>query len=132
MKTKSTTWWENASRDEIHHRQDALLRRFLRDRVVPFTTHYGAMFRGLGMGADEIRGTGDLVKLLSVLELAIILEPGAADEIRDRARVYLRLECFTQARAGFESYLQLAPEAKDATAVRDQLVDLANRVTLIH
>ena len=76
--------------------------------------------------------TGDLVKLLSVLELAIILEPGAADEIRDRARVYLRLECFTQARAGFESYLQLAPEAKDATAVRDQLVDLANRVTLIH
>ena len=76
--------------------------------------------------------TSDLVKLLSVLDLAIILEPGAADEIRDRARVYLRLECFTQARADFESYLQLVPEAKDATAVREQLVDLANRVTLIH
>ena len=110
MKTKSTTWWENASRDEIHHRQDALLRRFLRDRVVPFTTHYGAMFRGLGMGADEIRGTGDLVKLpftskadlvtpkdfviipdekilkhqWSTLKLAVTHGPGGAKELLER------------------------------------------------
>jgi regulator of sirC expression with transglutaminase-like and TPR domain len=76
--------------------------------------------------------TNDLVRLLSVLDRAIILEPGAADEIRDRARVYLRLEWFAQARADFESYLQLAPQAQDALAVREQLVDLARQVTLIH
>jgi regulator of sirC expression with transglutaminase-like and TPR domain len=76
--------------------------------------------------------TNDLVRLLSVLDQAIILEPGAVGEIRDRARVYLRLEWFAQARADFESYLRLAPEAKDAGAVREQLVDLAKRVTLIH
>jgi len=76
--------------------------------------------------------TNDLVKLLSVLDRAIILEPGAAGEVRDRARVYLRLECFAQARADFEYYLKLAPEAKDAAAVREQLVDLAKQVTLIH
>jgi len=40
-----------------------MLRRFLRERVVPFTAHYGKMFRELGMDAAEIRGTADLVKL---------------------------------------------------------------------
>ncbi len=76
--------------------------------------------------------SNDLIKLLSVLDQAIILEPGAAGEVRDRARVYLRLECFAQARANFEYYLKLAPEAKDAAAVREQLVDLAKQVTLVH
>lgn len=74
----------------------------------------------------------NLVKLLAVLDQVIILEPTAAEEIRDRGRVYMRLELFPQARADFESYLRLAPEAKDATAVRDQLVSLAKQVTLIH
>lgn len=76
--------------------------------------------------------TNDLVKLLSVLDQAVILDPGAAGEVRDRAMVYLRLECFTQARADFESYLKLAPEAQDAAAVREQLINLAKQVTLIH
>ncbi|RYD37303.1 MAG: phenylacetate--CoA ligase family protein [Verrucomicrobiaceae bacterium] len=40
-----------------------MLRRFLRERVVPFTAHYGRMFRELGLDAADIRGTGDLVKL---------------------------------------------------------------------
>jgi len=74
----------------------------------------------------------DLVKLLAVLDQAIILEPAASDEIRDRAAIYLRLECFAQARADFETYLRLAPEAKDAAAVRERLIDLAKQVTLIH
>lgn len=63
MKPASPTWWENASHDEITHRQDALLRRFLRERVVPFTAHYGAMFRELGLDARDIRSTADLTKL---------------------------------------------------------------------
>ena len=74
----------------------------------------------------------DLVKLLSVLDRAIILEPAAVEQIRDRALVYCRLECFAQARTDFETYLRLAPEAKDAAVVREQLVDLAKQVTLIH
>ena len=74
----------------------------------------------------------DLVRLLSVLDLTLILDPGAAEHIRDRAGVYLRLECFAQARADFETYLRLAPEAKDAAAIREQVVSLARQVTLIH
>ena len=74
----------------------------------------------------------DLVKLLSVLDRAIILEPAAVEEIRERALVYCRLECFAQARTDLETYLRLAPDAKDAAAVREQLGDLAKQVTLIH
>jgi len=74
----------------------------------------------------------NLVKLLSVLDQAIVLEPGAVDEILDRARVYLRLECFAQARSDFETYLRLAPQAPDAQQVREQLVNLARQVNLIH
>jgi len=37
-----------------------------------------------------------------------------------------------QAKDDFDRYLQLAPDADDATAVREQIVDLAKQVVLIH
>lgn len=74
----------------------------------------------------------DFGKCLSVFDRLIILDPAAAEEIRDRGALYLHLECFTQARADFASYLRLAPGAPDAHAVREQLVDLAKRATYIH
>ena len=88
--------------------------------------------RMLGNLRGIFANTNDLVRLLSVLDLVLILDPGAAEQVRDRAGVYLRLECFSQARADFETYLRLAPDAKDATAIREQLVSLANRTTLLH
>jgi regulator of sirC expression with transglutaminase-like and TPR domain len=74
----------------------------------------------------------DLVKLLGVLDRAIILDPAGADTVRDRGAVYLRLECYAQARTDFETYLRLAPQADDAEAVREQLVSLAKKVTFLH
>jgi regulator of sirC expression with transglutaminase-like and TPR domain len=104
----------------------------LRDEYLKAASKKDILRRLLGNLKGIYTKTNNLVKLLSVLDRAIILDPGAVDEIRDRARVYLRLECFPQARADFEAYLRLAPEAKDAQAVREQLVDLAKQVTLIH
>lgn len=61
MNTRNTNpWWDTASRDEIHHRQDALLRRFLKDRVVPFSTYYGKLFKDRGIAVGDIHGTDDL------------------------------------------------------------------------
>lgn len=74
----------------------------------------------------------DPVKLLSVLDRIIILEPAAVEEFRDRGLVYRELECFAQARSDLETYLRLAPHASDAARVREQWVDLAKHVTLIH
>jgi regulator of sirC expression with transglutaminase-like and TPR domain len=44
----------------------------------------------------------------------------------------MRLECVGQAKDDLERSLQLAPNAEDATAVREQIIDLAKRVVLIH
>ena len=104
----------------------------LRDEYLKPAGKKDILKRMLGNLKGIYAKTNDLVKLLSVLDQAVILEPGAVDQIRDRARVCLRLEWFAQARSDFETYLQLAPEAKDAAVVREQLVDLAKRVTLIH
>jgi phenylacetate-coenzyme A ligase PaaK-like adenylate-forming protein len=57
------TWWATASPDEIHNRQDALLRRFLTTRVVPFTGFYRDMFSKLGIDACDIGSTDDLTRL---------------------------------------------------------------------
>jgi regulator of sirC expression with transglutaminase-like and TPR domain len=72
------------------------------------------------------------VEALAVLDRLIILSPAAAAEVRDRGAVYLRLECFTQAREDFETYLRMAPNAKDAAAVRAEIISLGTLVTRIH
>ncbi|TMA91421.1 MAG: tetratricopeptide repeat protein [Deltaproteobacteria bacterium] len=74
----------------------------------------------------------DLVKSLSVLDRLLILDPASAEDARDRGVVYLRLECYAQAREDFETYLRLRPNAEDAMLVREQLVRLAKEGTRIH
>jgi regulator of sirC expression with transglutaminase-like and TPR domain len=74
----------------------------------------------------------DLIKTLAVLDRLIILDPAAAGEVRDRGLLHLRLECFSQAREDFQTYLRLAPSASDAVAIRAQIVQLANRATTLH
>ena len=78
------------------------------------------------------RKKNDLVKSLTVLDRLIILDPTVKDDIRERGGLYLRLECFTQARADFEAYLRLAPDADDAASIREQIISLANQETLLH
>ena len=74
----------------------------------------------------------DFVKALAALDRMMIAEPNLAEDLRERGQVYLALEYFPQAKADFESYLRLAPDAPDAEKIRDQLVDLARRGTSIH
>ncbi len=78
------------------------------------------------------RKKNDLVKNLTVLDRLIILDPTSITDIRERGALYARLECFTQARADFESYLRLAPDADDAASIREQIIALASQETLIH
>jgi len=75
---------------------------------------------------------GDFGQALSVFDRLIILDPAAAEEVRDRGLVYFEVEDFSQAREDFETYLRLAPDARDAAAIREQLAGLAKRGTLVH
>ena len=74
----------------------------------------------------------NLVKGLTVLDHLLILDPTSAEDARDRALVYLNLECYTRAREDFETYLRLRPDAEDAGLVREQILRLVKEVTRIH
>jgi len=74
----------------------------------------------------------NFLKILAVLQRLVVLDPSSAEDIRDRGSVYLKLECFQYALADFESYLGLVPNAKDADAVREEIVTLRKQVQQIH
>lgn len=63
MQNPKTAWWAAASPERMALREDALLRRFLGTRAVPFTAHYRRMFSESGIAAEDIRSTDDLVKI---------------------------------------------------------------------
>jgi regulator of sirC expression with transglutaminase-like and TPR domain len=70
------------------------------------------------------RERGDLFRALAAAERVIALEPAAAEEYRDRAGIYLDLECFRAALSDFRSYLMLKPGAEDAAVVQRRVVEL--------
>jgi regulator of sirC expression with transglutaminase-like and TPR domain len=74
----------------------------------------------------------DLVKALAALDRMMIAEPNLAEDLRERGQIYLDLEYFPQAKADFEGYLRLAPDAPDADKIRGYLAELAGRGTSIH
>ncbi|HSC93844.1 MAG TPA: tetratricopeptide repeat protein [Burkholderiales bacterium] len=66
----------------------------------------------------------DFSRALAAADRVITLEPGAADEYRDRASIYMELECFRAALSDFRNYLMLKPGADDAAAVQRRVVEL--------
>jgi regulator of sirC expression with transglutaminase-like and TPR domain len=70
-------------------------------------------------------GKGDWLRALSACERAIALRPAdAGEEYRDRADIYLRLECFRAALGDLHTYLRQCPGAEDAPAVRSRIAEL--------
>lgn len=125
---------------EIKSRKDL---RVMLDRLSGSTVSFRAEFlaatgkkqilkRMLGNLKAIYLQNGDFGQALSVFDRLIILDPGAPGEIRDRGLLYLELEYLAQAREDFETYLSLAPNARDAERVRDELVKLARRGAWIH
>lgn len=57
------SWWGSASLDELHHRQSKRLKRFLRDRLVPFAAHYRRIFKSLDLDPRDFRSTEHLTGL---------------------------------------------------------------------
>jgi regulator of sirC expression with transglutaminase-like and TPR domain len=63
-------------------------------------------------------------KALAVAGRILALAPEAAEEFRDRGRIYLDLECFRAALADFQQYLCLKPQATDAPLIRAKVQEL--------
>lgn len=64
----------------------------------------------------------DFERALSIVQRLLIVEPSSAQDIRDRGLLYLKQECFLQAKADLERYLNMAPDAEDAGTIREYLL----------
>jgi regulator of sirC expression with transglutaminase-like and TPR domain len=56
----------------------------------------------------------DKQRALRVVDLLVKVQPGSAEDLRDRGVLYASLDCYGLAARDLESYLALAPRAKDA------------------
>jgi regulator of sirC expression with transglutaminase-like and TPR domain len=74
----------------------------------------------------------ELVKALGALDRMMIAEPDQPEDLRERGQIYLALEYYPQAKADFEDYLGLVPNAPDAGKINEYLAELAKRGTSIH
>lgn len=69
---------------------------------------------------------------LRVSERLVWLVPEDTDERRDRGMLYEQLGCFVAAKHDYAWYLNHAPQAQDATFIRDRLVGVVQRVAHMH
>ena len=75
----------------------------------------------------------NLADAIQVLSLLLVVEPGAARELRDRGNLYRRMECWGAAVADLEAALATGGlEAEDAEDTRQSLVELRARPRLLH
>jgi regulator of sirC expression with transglutaminase-like and TPR domain len=58
------------------------------------------------------------------MDWLVTLNPSDPLEVRDRGLLYERLECARAALQDLQRYVELAPEAEDAGAIRAHLVEL--------
>jgi regulator of sirC expression with transglutaminase-like and TPR domain len=63
-------------------------------------------------------------KSLQVLNLLLAANPNAAEEYKQRGMIYLQMEQTRAAKADLERYLELAPDAPDRAAVKEQVASL--------
>jgi len=77
-------------------------------------------------------GKGAYDRALAVIERMVLLAPDAAGEIRDRGHAYRALECFRPALADYVRYLELAPDAEDATEIRLAVMELEKAAAKIN
>ena len=64
-------------------------------------------------------------RMLEVLNRMLIVSPEASGELRERAYVYQRLECFRAALKDLSDYVEREPGAADLDDVRAKLVELS-------
>jgi regulator of sirC expression with transglutaminase-like and TPR domain len=69
----------------------------------------------------------DWQRALTVVELLLRCEPESADELRDRGLLYAALDCYDRAARDLEEYVTRAPDAPEATRIRDKAAEMRRR-----
>jgi regulator of sirC expression with transglutaminase-like and TPR domain len=74
----------------------------------------------------------DLSRALRVVDLLVRIQPGNADDLRDRGALYAALDCYGLAARDLESYLALAPKAPDAEEIETRVAELRQKAELVN
>lgn len=76
--------------------------------------------------------SGDHYKTLGTIERAMMIDPEAANEIRDRGLVYSDMERYAAALADLEEYLKRAPQAADAKEIKERFKQLRQKLAQLN
>jgi regulator of sirC expression with transglutaminase-like and TPR domain len=75
---------------------------------------------------------GDPARLIHVLSLLLVLQPGEVSAVRDRARAYQAIGNSHAAAADWRRYLESLPDGDEASRVRTLVVELEERPGYLH
>jgi regulator of sirC expression with transglutaminase-like and TPR domain len=72
------------------------------------------------------------LRALSVVDMILLIDPWALNELKDRGLIYYTLECFAQALSDIETYLKYSPKARDSEVIKDCITVLRGLVGKIN
>jgi regulator of sirC expression with transglutaminase-like and TPR domain len=74
----------------------------------------------------------DKDRALRVVDLIVRIQPGSAEDLRDRGVLYAALDCYGLAARDLESYLALAPSARDAEELAARVAQLKHQAARLN
>lgn len=74
----------------------------------------------------------DKDRALRVVDLLVRIQPGSAEDLRDRGVLYAALDCYGHAARDLESYLALAPQARDAEELQARVASLRQQAARLN
>jgi regulator of sirC expression with transglutaminase-like and TPR domain len=69
---------------------------------------------------------------LACSQRILLLDPTNHHELRDRGLLYAQLDCYTAARADLERFLELEPGDPTSGKIREHLIEIRRRASLLH
>ncbi len=74
----------------------------------------------------------DVRRALRVVDLLVRIQPGNAEDLRDRGILYADLDCYGLAARDLESYLTLAPRAPDVEELKARVAELQRKAARLN
>ncbi len=75
---------------------------------------------------------GDYERALRTADLLVLLEPEAAEEVRDRGLVLAALDCYTLAACDLEAYVAAVPQAPETDQIRARIQELRRQAARLN
>ena len=101
-------------------------------RILHPASHRAMLMRMLRNLHGVYTDREDWERALRCADRILRITPDSADALRDRGLGYFKLGHVHGARADLARYLQLHPEAPDASSLRERLVDLGSGAARPH